>query len=41
MIAAKDDLEKIEKLLGRKSRSFDDFVKEIILEWRSKVGKAA
>jgi len=41
MIASKDDLEKTEKLLGRKPRSFDDFVKEITLEWRSKVGKAA
>jgi uncharacterized protein YbjT (DUF2867 family) len=41
MIASKDDLEKTEMLLGRKLRSFDDFVKEITLEWGSKVGKAA
>jgi uncharacterized protein YbjT (DUF2867 family) len=41
MIASKDDLEKTERLLGRKSHSFDDFVKEITVEWRSKVGKAA
>lgn len=41
MIASKDDLEKTEELLGRKPRSFDDFVKEITLEWRSKVVKAA
>lgn len=41
MIASKDDIEKTEKLLGRKPHSFDEFVKEITLEWRSKVGKAA
>ena len=41
MIASKDDLEKTERLLGRKPRTFDDFVKEITVEWRSKVGKAA
>ncbi|HSQ77318.1 MAG TPA: NmrA family NAD(P)-binding protein [Nitrospirota bacterium] len=41
MIASKDDLEKTEKLLGKKPRTFDDFVKEITLEWRSKVTKAA
>ncbi len=38
LIASKDDLEKTEKLLGCKPRSFDDFVKEVALEWRSKVG---
>ena len=41
MIASKDDLENTERLLGRKPRSFDDFVKEITLEWRGKVAKAA
>jgi uncharacterized protein YbjT (DUF2867 family) len=41
MIATKDDLNNIEKLLGRKSRSFEDFVKEITAEWKSKASKAA
>ncbi len=41
MIASKDEIDKTEKLLGHKPRSFDDFVKEITLEWRSKVGKTA
>jgi len=41
MIASKDGLEKMQKLLGRKPRTFDDFVKEITVEWRSKVTKAA
>lgn len=41
MIALKDDLEKMEKLLGHEPRTFDDFVKEITVEWRSKVTKAA
>ncbi len=41
MIASKDELEKTEKLLGRKPRTFDDFVKEITMEWRSKMPKAA
>jgi len=41
MLASMDSIEKTEKLLGRKTRSFDEFVKEIILEWRNKVGKAA
>jgi uncharacterized protein YbjT (DUF2867 family) len=41
MIASKDDLEKTQKLLGHKPRTFDDFVKEITAEWRSKVPKAA
>ncbi len=41
MIASKDDLEQTEKLLGRKPRTFDAFVKEIAMEWRSKVAKAA
>jgi uncharacterized protein YbjT (DUF2867 family) len=41
MIASKDDFEKTQKLLGHKPRTFDDFVKEITAEWRSKVPKAA
>jgi uncharacterized protein YbjT (DUF2867 family) len=41
MIASKDELEKTQKLLGHKPRTFDDFVKEITVEWRSKVPKAA
>jgi len=41
MIASKDDLEKTQKLLGRKPRTFDDFVKELTVEWRSKAAKAA
>ena len=41
MIASKDDLEKTQKLLEHKSRSFDDFVREITREWRSRAPKAA
>ena len=41
MIAPKDELEKMQKLLGKKPRAFDEFVKEITGEWRSKVAKAA
>ncbi len=41
MIAAKEDLEKTQKLLGHKPRTFDDFVKEIATEWHSKAAKAA
>ncbi len=41
MIATKDELEKTQKLLGRKPSTFDDFVKEITVEWRSKAAKAA
>jgi hypothetical protein len=41
MVAAKDELEKTEKLLGHKPRTFDDFVKEITMEWRSKTKAAA
>lgn len=41
MIATKNELEKMQKLLGHKPRTFDDFVKEITVEWRSKVAKAA
>jgi len=41
MIASKEDLEKTEKLLGHKPRTFDSFVKEISMEWRSNVVKAA
>jgi uncharacterized protein YbjT (DUF2867 family) len=41
MIASKEDLEKMQKLLGRKPRTFDDFVREISMEWRGKATKAA
>jgi uncharacterized protein YbjT (DUF2867 family) len=41
MIASEEDLEKTQKLLGHKPRTFDDFVKEIAVEWKSKVAKAA
>ena len=41
MIASKDDLEKMQKLLGHKPRTFDGFVKEISMEWKSTVAKAA
>jgi len=41
MIAPKDELEKMQKLLGKKPRSFDEFVKEITVAWRRKVAKAA
>jgi hypothetical protein len=41
MIAPEDELEKTKKLLGRKPRSFDEFVKEISIMWRSKAAKAA
>lgn len=41
LIASKDDLEETEGLLDKKPRTFDDFVKEITLEWRRKVAKAA
>ncbi len=41
MIASKEDLEKMQKLLGHKPRTFDDFVKEITMEWRGAATKAA
>lgn len=41
MIASKDNLEKTQKLLGHKPRTFDDFVKELAMEWKSTVAKAA
>lgn len=41
MIASQEDLKNIEKILGRKPRSFDDFVKEITAEWKNKASKAA
>jgi uncharacterized protein YbjT (DUF2867 family) len=41
MIASKDDLAGVQKLLGRKPRTFDAFVKEITDAWRSTVTKAA
>ena len=41
MIASKEDLEKTEKLLARKPRAFDAFVREIAPEWKAEVAKAA
>jgi len=41
LVAAKDEFEKTEKLLSHKPRTFDDFVKEITVEWRSKMKAAA
>jgi uncharacterized protein YbjT (DUF2867 family) len=41
MIAAKDEFEKTGKLLGRKPRTFDAFVKELSLEWTATAAKAA
>jgi uncharacterized protein YbjT (DUF2867 family) len=41
MIPSQEDLKNIEKILGRKPRSFDDFVKEITTDWKSKASKAA
>jgi len=41
MIASKEDLEKTQRLLEHKPRTFDAFVKEIATEWKSKVAKAA
>ena len=41
MIASKDDLEKTQKLLGHEPRTFDAFVKELTMEWRGTVAKAA
>ena len=41
MITSKEDLEKTQKLLGKKPRTFDDFVKETTVEWKSKMAKAA
>ena len=41
MIAAREELEKTGKLLNRKPRTFDAFVKEISLDWKARVPKAA
>ncbi len=41
MIASEEDLEKTEKLLARKPRTFDAFVKELALEWKGMAAKAA
>jgi len=41
MIASEEDLEQTQKLLGRKPRTFDDFVKEMAAEWKIKAPKAA
>jgi uncharacterized protein YbjT (DUF2867 family) len=41
MVASKEDLEKTQKLLGHAPRMFDDFAREICVEWRSTAAKAA
>jgi uncharacterized protein YbjT (DUF2867 family) len=41
VIASKEDLERTEKLLGKKPRAFDAFVREIALEWKGTAAKAA
>jgi len=41
MIASREDLEKTQMLLGHTPRTFDDFVRESVTEWKSKVPKAA
>jgi hypothetical protein len=41
MIATNDDLDQTERLLGHRPPTFDDFVKEITVEWRTKSPKAA
>jgi hypothetical protein len=41
MIASKDEIEKTQKFLGKRPRSFDEFVKEFAPEWKSKMPKAA
>ncbi len=41
MISTKNDVEITEKPLGRKLFSFDDFLKEFAIEWRSKAPQAA
>jgi uncharacterized protein YbjT (DUF2867 family) len=39
--ATAEDLEKQQKILGRRPRSLDDFVKEIVPAWKSAVPRAA
>jgi len=41
MVATADDLTKTEKLLGRKPRAFEDFVKEIVSTWKAGMLHAA
>jgi len=41
MAATDEDLENQQKILGRAPRSFDDFVKEIIPEWKAALPRAA
>ena len=41
MVAAADEAEKMQKLLGRKPRAFDDFVKEILSTWKTAEVRAA
>lgn len=41
MVASAADLEKQQMLLGRKPRAFDDFVKEVVNEWKAALARAA
>ncbi len=41
MVATTDDLEKTQKLLGHKSRTFEDFVKETVSAWKAGILRAA
>jgi uncharacterized protein YbjT (DUF2867 family) len=41
MIASPEDLEKMEKLLGRKPRTFDAFVRELVPAWKVVLPRAA
>ncbi len=41
MVATIDDLAKLEKLLGHKPRSFEDFVKETVSAWKADMLRAA
>ncbi len=41
MIASREAHEKTQTLLGHKPRTFDDFVRETVMEWKSKAAKAA
>lgn len=41
MAATEEDLESQQEILGRPPRSFDDFVKEIIPEWKAALPRAA
>jgi uncharacterized protein YbjT (DUF2867 family) len=41
MVAGAADLERQQKLLGRKPRRFEDFVREVAAEWKEDTAKAA